>query len=329
MPMPSTIERAAPLDPSMFQLAPSFLEPLAKFAQAQDLKATVRGLLDRFEAAPPPSPHDVMVPGPANGTLYVRGQGDTNTVDFDDVKQGQMGNCGFCAALAAVARQNPDVIKNAITENRNASGEVESYTVRLYLRDDSGRLRPRDIQVDAKQFGQNAIQNGDASWVKTEIWTKVVEKAFAQAMGGYAKSLRESWPETVTEALTGVDAKSVAPKDTSFAQLQSDVAAGKPVSVWTPKGDGKNLREANMIADHAYAVVDSKVENGVQMVKLYNPWGPNQTQPGTAEADGGWITFEQYQTLLSGQTTGTSLTDGTLELLRRVEQGRLLPLLRG
>ena len=65
------------------------------------------------------------------------------------------------------------------------------------------------------------------------------------------------------------------------------------------------------------------------MVKLYNPWGDNH--PGAADeaGDGGWITFEQYQKLLTGQSTGASLTDGSLELRRILEQGRRPGFLRG
>ena len=48
-------------------------------------------------------------------------------------------------------------------------------------------------------------------------------------------------------------------------------------------------------------------ENGQRWVKLYNPWGPGNTQPGDpakAERDGGWLKYEDAQRLLPNATVG-------------------------
>ena len=50
-----------------------------------------------------------------------------NGVNPDDVSQGALGDCWYIASLQAVARSNPRIIEEAITDNGNGT-----YTVRLY-----------------------------------------------------------------------------------------------------------------------------------------------------------------------------------------------------
>ncbi len=273
----------------------------------------------------PDDPADVQVPAPPDGTLYVRGQGDRAGVDFDDIKQGGMGDCYLLAALGACARENPAMIRQAITENRNARGQVESFDVRLYARDSRGRLQPRDITVDGREFSQQAANVGDASKKgKQELWVKVIEKAYAQLEGGYGNIAHGGWPELATEALTGVPADTRAPATRTFEDLRADVRSRRPITVWTDAASG----EANLVGNHAYAVLDTRTEHGVGMVKLYNPWGFNQ--PGTPDrhGDGGWITFDQYQRLLVGESMGQPVDSDTLERGRQAEQNRGRALVR-
>jgi hypothetical protein len=282
--------------------------------------------LDRFDgpgvhtaADPFADPADTQVPAPRNGTLYVRGQGDRARVDFDDIKQGGMGDCYLLASLAACARENPGMIRDAIRENRNAQGRVESYDVRLYARDGHGRLQPQDITVDARQFSQEAAMAGDTSKEgRPELWVLVVEKAYAQLNGGYGEIAHGGWPELATEALTGVEADVRTPASRTFADLRADVKSKRPITVWTDGGSAA----ANLVGNHAYAVIDARTEHGVGMVKLYNPWGFHQ--PGTADprGDGGWITFDQYQRLLVGESMGQPVDGPTLDRDRQLEQNR-------
>ena len=292
-------------------------------APAFNLSDLVHQVIDRLDfvdllpANPPPDPYDTQTAGPKDGTLYVKGGTDAGNIDFDDVRQGGLGDCYLLASLAAVANQNPNLIRNAITENRNAQGEVESYTVRLYTRDERGHLQPQDIKVDAKEFSQSAAQSGDTSATgQEELWVKIVEKAYAQAKGSYGNIGHGGWPEDATEALTGVNADSHGTADRTFADLQADLAAHKPVTVWTAPGQS----EAGLVGNHAYAVVGTKIENGQEMVKLYNPWGGSHPGQVDAAGDGGWITMDEYKRLLAGETVGMPINDGMIGLERLFEQ---------
>ena len=49
-----------------------------------------------------------------NGVAFVQGEGDAHEVDPHDVNQGALGDCYLIAGMAAVARADPEAIKNAI-----------------------------------------------------------------------------------------------------------------------------------------------------------------------------------------------------------------------
>jgi hypothetical protein len=50
-----------------------------------------------------------------------------NGVSYNDVDQGQLGDCSFMASLASVAALDPNFIYEMITDNHDGT-----YTVRLY-----------------------------------------------------------------------------------------------------------------------------------------------------------------------------------------------------
>src|SRR3990167_994987 len=72
-----------------------------------------------------------------DGKLFVDG------VSYDDVVQGSIANCYMVGAFSAVARANPDTIKNAIKENADGT-----YTVRFYEKNYGGAMKPVEITVD-------------------------------------------------------------------------------------------------------------------------------------------------------------------------------------
>jgi hypothetical protein len=143
------------------------------------------------------------------------------------------------------------------------------------------------------------------------MWVKVIEKAYAQLKGGYGRIGNGGYPGAALEALTGFPAREGPPGDYSFAQLQRDLGEGRPVcfSTCPPKDAGPSFAGLNLHGPHCYAVIDCKVQDGKQMVRLSNPWGKDQ--PGSN--DSGWVSYDE---LMKGNIAivdvGTDRSSATL-----------------
>src|SRR6185312_4164132 len=81
-------------------------------------------------------------------------------------------------------RAGRESIKNAITENHDASGAVTSYTVTLHQRSWLGVGPMVDVPVTVKPpfDGEHALaRTGNLGW--REVWPLVIEKAYRQLAG--------------------------------------------------------------------------------------------------------------------------------------------------
>ncbi|HYO64290.1 MAG TPA: C2 family cysteine protease [Pyrinomonadaceae bacterium] len=227
--------------------------------------------------------------GPLSGpvTTYVTGAGDGGEVSYNDVSQGGLNNCFVMASVAAVARTNPDAIRNMIQENRNERGEVISYTVTFHQKEDGlfglgGGFKEVKVTVDANfpTNGKHANPGDRAADGTQEIWPLVIEKAFAQLRGGYANIDKGGSAHEVMTALTGRDAEWKKPSDYTFKQLSADFAAGRAVVFDTTKGIPAELAtKYGLVGWHSYVATRVYSDKSGQWVELYNPWGPTAQQP--------------------------------------------------
>jgi hypothetical protein len=249
---------------------------------ATDLRAVAASAfraLDGVEAAAP-GPFQPL--GGATST-YVLGAGDTDVVDHDDVSQGGLGDCYLMASIGAIARNNPQAIRNMIRENHDPSGNVVSYTVRLHEEKSwlsrlfgGSQFKARDITVDAT-FPQTRANPGDTGGDGAqELWPMILEKAFAQMKGGYDEIGDGGWPEKALEALTGRNANRHDADDLRFDQVAGALGRGQHV-VFDTAGDAKKLAAAyGLVTSHAYTLESVRVDDqGKGWVQLYNPWGYN------------------------------------------------------
>ncbi len=252
-----------------------------------------------FGAAAAPSPQDVQVPVSGPTAAFVLGAGDGHVVDWDDIDQEGLSNCYLVGTMGALARADPTFVRNMITDNGDGT-----FNVKLFERNPaSGRLERKDQVVDASSFSQQAAGPGDVVGGTTELWPRIIEKAYAQMKGGYSKIGNGGNAEAAMEELTGREATFTPARNLSFEQLQGKLAFSAPVvldMIADPKGGAddkkqKALGDMDLVWWHSYSVVDAQVRDGVPMVKLYNPWDddPN-VQPGSPkESDGGWVPYQK------------------------------------
>lgn len=247
------------------------------------LSNDLQSLLFRRSANLPESkPEQNSEPTFPNAPLFSQGAGDTDAVDFDDVRQGNFGDCYLMASLASIARDNPDQIRDMVRENVDADGNVTSYTVTFnektggflgigqHYEEVEIEVLPSEVLAD----GANPADNG-------EIWVKVIETAFAEHMGGVDEIANGGNPADTMEILTGDESSRYDLDDYSFDSLSTDFANGEEI-VLSSNGDNKKheLGGYGVYGNHAYMV--EKVytdENGQEMVQLYNPWGSDHPKP--------------------------------------------------
>lgn len=192
------------------------------------------------------------------------------------ISQGTIGDCYFLAALAGVAKQNPDVIKNMIKDNKNGT-----YTV-TFPNDKS-----HPITVSAPTDAELGLYNGGS---KYGTWAIVAEKAFGRyqqlykGKGGHTPAEGGDGGgrmEYANKLLTGKDSNKLMVPTTSEADLaraMQDAFTSKPpkeITCGIYGNKGKNGRTASGYpTGHAYTIVGFTPDGkGGGEVIVRNPWG--------------------------------------------------------
>jgi Calpain family cysteine protease len=252
--------------------------------------------------------------GPAqNGPIAQKGEGDANAFSPNDVNQGSIGDCYFLASLIGVANTNPNLIKNAIKDNGNGS-----FTVKLYTASEEGAwfwkkkvftptnviLYPTfPISVDAKDDANaNASSNpahahgGDKDAKgNTELWVRLVEKAYALMLGSYKKLGSGGFGADALEVLTGKPYKEEVLGKSSKERIIEMYKNKQPIELGTTKtminaltGDLKKFAmENSIVGGHAYAVMYADESK----IRVRNPWGKNARN---AEPELTWAQFNAF-----------------------------------
>jgi hypothetical protein len=218
-----------------------------------------------------------------NNPLWVDGP------QYNDIRQGQVGDCYFLAGLSALADTDPGLLQQSIV----ALGDG-SYAVRFYSGSTSTYWR-----VDAT-LPTNGGSPYYANLTPTgELWVPLLEKAFTQFREGQNSysSISSGWMYEAYNAITDSSFSSFATTSSTadaLAQtMANDLAAGHAVtaaSLATEPGGSP------IIAGHAYNVHSVTNVNGTWYVTVYNPWGFDGTSWDSNPSDGLLtLTSSQFQ----------------------------------
>ena len=214
-----------------------------------------------------------------NGALFKKGDGDGSDIQYDDIKQQQIGDCYLMASLAALAKNNPELIRQMIKDNGNGT-----YTVRFF---EDGK--PVFITVDSDVPVQKTLcfskEKGGISSDDGELWPSIVEKAYAKWQGGYEKIGQGKPAAAGLDAITGIPA-TVIPvggsqniRDSVMQAYQS----GDPIVVSTLQSP----KNSDVIGNHGLMV--QKIEGDT--IYLYNPWGQDHFTINFNDLDGNIAEF--------------------------------------
>ncbi|MBL8955069.1 MAG: hypothetical protein JNK82_30110 [Myxococcaceae bacterium] len=206
-------------------------------------------------------------------------------VSMEDPIQGQIGDCYFPSAVAAIAYQNPQALEDAIADNGDGT-----YTVTFKERDwrSGSGFRDVKITVDGDLYARSwggplyGSSRGDKGEKTMELWFPVLEKAYAQWKGSYNAIGDGGHSDVVMQELLGRTGTSMGVREGNeaavFAQIKKSLDGKQPVSAGT-YGETQAARYTNtgVYANHSYSVIGYRTaDDGTQLVKLRNPWGESE-----------------------------------------------------
>jgi hypothetical protein len=204
-------------------------------------------------------------------------------LEYDDVRQGAIGDCYWAAAISSALFTDSDkIMRNGlIREVRNREDQTTRFAVRFY--DAWGR--PQDVAVDAdlvRRNGRPAYARSADSAAGAEEWAVgLVEKAYAQWHGGFEKIGNGGYAGDVLQALTGSSAayrnvKRMTPASIVTA-VKTSIDAKKPVVACTyGEDDGVDYNGTGVYAYHCYSVLGASGTGADAKIALRNPWGSSE-----------------------------------------------------
>ena len=237
--------------------------------------------------------------GTANADGYANFAGlplfNNNTPKRDDINQGAIGDCYFLSTLAAVANNDPLLIKQSVTDLGDGTFGVRFIS-------DSGEST--FVRVDA-DMPVNAMKDGSLNLAYAQMgsgaamWVPVMEKAFAffrqaanrtdndQATSYHA--LNGGFLDEAPRALGAANVVNSEWKTNPFVDgyemlgwISGELNAGKIVTFATGEACCNNL-----ITLHAYTVVGvTQGADGECYLQLRNPWGVDGKDTGDGHDDG-------------------------------------------
>lgn len=224
------------------------------------------------------------------GKAFVKGSGDANDIDPNDVKQGSLGDCYLMAGMLAVARANPEAIRDLIKDNGDGTFEVT-----LYIRETRyGKPVAVTKTVDARLPGSSTpvyAKAGDKEGEDEELWAALIEKTVAQHKGSYDKISGGNIGKDgfqfhgATELLTGAK-EGYLPTDgmdEDDALLHIAIALDEKKPVTCDSRDmsedaelSKEATKVNVYGNHAYG--PENVDLDGRKIDLQNPWGSSHVK---------------------------------------------------
>jgi hypothetical protein len=219
----------------------------------------------------------------ASGGLF----GNDNAIHYQDVRQGQLGDCYFLASLSANADRRSTAIRNMFIDNSDGT-----FTVRFYGQN-NGIVNAAADYVTVDRFLSNSYAYHDNGNVG--IWVALAEKAYAQfsesgtsQRDGQTANSYESivggWGYRALPAISGINGgyyadqswSNTGPRAGAFmtiSEMASGLSQGRAMTAGTISSPA-----AGIVGQHEYMVISVNVTSNT--VTLYNPWGttPSATQ---------------------------------------------------
>ena len=205
---------------------------------------------------------------PLTGYAYANLSASPLFVDgpqYNDISQGNLGDCYFMASLASMAQQNPNVIKQLVTSLGDGT-----YAVRFYRNNQAVYVR---VDGDLPVYGGTSLAYAHYS-PTGEIWAPIVEKAYAEfrCNDNNYDSLNGGWMGAVYADITNRGSSDTLLSSVSASSLASLISSALAGGHFVTAGTTGST-SSPFVSGHAYMVQSITTVSGTTYVTVYNPWG--------------------------------------------------------
>ncbi len=211
-----------------------------------------------------------------------------------NMKQGQLGDCYFIAALGAIADRTPTAIQNMFVDNGDGTFTVRFYTgnygmfyntdgtISTGFRTGTTSLADyvtvnRSLATYASGILALSGSGASASSASNTLWIALAEKAYAQwnetgkagrdvAANNYS-SIAGGWMGEVSAQVLGYNATEYVLANSQQSSLTQALSANRAVTIGTKSG----ATLGGLVGGHAYVV--SSYNASTNTFTLLNPWG--------------------------------------------------------
>jgi len=204
---------------------------------------------------------------PRNNDLF-----DANGPDFTDIKQGALGDCYFLAPLGAVAKRNPDDIRNMIKPGADGyivkwgdgkEVKVAPLTDVELAMGGSGTKQGLWIRVIEKAYGSRVLTEGSTKQARDSMnggSSAVAGKAFTNHKFAGIKLISDFSKEVTDEELNPI-----------LTKIRTDLPPALAAHRLAFAGTALKGMPKSISPNHAYAVFE--FDPATDRITLWNPHG--------------------------------------------------------
>lgn len=263
--------QSSPPFPFMKQTDPLFPAGMQSIAEAEqtcgDTAHGPQGDCTRFNSW---DTFDNIAAQRQKSVVVFRSTGGNYGVNYDDVDQGELGDCYLLAALAGIAYAKPQFIDDMFTDRNFWASGV--YTTKWMLNGKEVKVAVNNKVPFSATHRSSFFAQPNVVGDTMVFWPLIAEKAWAKIYHNF-EAIEGGLFGQVINALTAANVKTVI-HSTASADVIWSMLLGATANKF-PMGAGTNAHASKykMPTGHAYAVFRARLEGGKKLVECMNPWG--------------------------------------------------------
>jgi len=212
-----------------------------------------------------------------------------------DVKQGTLGDCWLLGAFLILATR-PHLLQNLIVKD----GIKYGFAVFQFFKNGEWQQVLVDTRLPYNREIKTPLYGHCAD--PTEVWVPLMEKAYAKLHKNYENLNGGSLAEALVDLTGGVsekiylhteEVKDAMENGQLWKELRKYFQAGYLLGCANNKIDEDGNQEEGagnqgIQYNHAYGIMDIRVAQGIQLIRIRNPWGYGEWTGRFADEDEAW-----------------------------------------